>query len=137
MLSIWWLHFPCTFNVLLRIFTCVVPSCCVLKSKTLSPYLISIEKCKTADYLISWVKSQSKKCIQLLRKTVINYSNMKIFSSILLDYSLFYGLILFCSFVFLFAVFEIYFDRKKNLWNLPGPFPLPLFGSISYIFKLF
>ena len=60
---------------------------------------------------------------------------MKIFSSVLLDYSLFYGIILFCSFVFLFAVFEIYFDRKKNLWNLSGPFPLPLFGR-NFIFSI-
>ena len=54
---------------------------------------------------------------------------MKLISSTLLDYSLFYGVILFGSCVFLFAVLEIYFDRKKNLWNIPGPVPLPLFGN--------
>ena len=54
---------------------------------------------------------------------------MKLISSTLLDYSLFYGVILFGSCVLLFAVLEIYFDRKKNLWNIPGPVPLPLFGN--------
>ena len=54
---------------------------------------------------------------------------MKLVSSTLLDYSLLYGVILFGSCVFLFAVLEIYFDRRKNLWNIPGPIPLPLFGN--------
>ena len=57
---------------------------------------------------------------------------MKLLSSILLDYSLFYVIILLCSCVFVFAVFEIYFDRKKNLWNLSGPFPLPLIGKEDF-----
>ena len=54
---------------------------------------------------------------------------MKFISSTVLDYSLVYGVILFGSCVFLFALLEIYFDRKKNLWNIPGPIPLPLFGN--------
>ena len=54
---------------------------------------------------------------------------MKVFSSNILDNSLFYGIIFLISCVFLFTVFEIYFDRKKNLWNLSGPFPFPLIGK--------
>ena len=54
---------------------------------------------------------------------------MKFISSTLLDYSLLYGVIFFGSCIFLFALLEIYFDRKKNLWNIPGPIPLPLFGN--------
>ena len=51
-----------------------------------------------------------------------------------MDYSFFYVIILLCSCVFVFAVFEIYFDRKKNLWNFSGPFPLPLIGKdLNYI----
>ena len=57
------------------------------------------------------------------------FLRMKLVSSTLLDYSLLYGVILFGSCVFLFAVLEIYFDRRKNLWNIPGPIPLPLFGN--------
>ena len=54
---------------------------------------------------------------------------MKFFSTSL-DISLVYGLVLFLSCLFVFSVFEIYFDKRRNLWNIPGPFPLPLFGKI-------
>jgi len=53
---------------------------------------------------------------------------MKFFSTSL-DISLVYGLVLFLSCLFVFSVFEIYFDKRRNLWNIPGPFPLPLFGN--------
>ena len=54
---------------------------------------------------------------------------MKVFSTTL-DISLVYGLILFLSCLVLFSIFEIYYDRRKNVWNINGPFPLPLFGTI-------
>ena len=57
---------------------------------------------------------------------------MKIFSTSL-DISLVYGLILFLSCLFVFSVFEIYFDKKKNLWHMKGPFPLPLFGKLMLL----
>ena len=53
---------------------------------------------------------------------------MKIFS-FLLDLDLFYVSVLFASCIFLFSVFDIYYDRKKNLWHFSGPFPLPLVGK--------
>ena len=61
---------------------------------------------------------------------------MKSISSTLLDSSLFYyGVILFASCVFLFALLEIYVDRRKHLWNIPGPLPLPLLGNSLLLVK--
>ena len=31
------------------------------------------------------------------------------------------------------GVFDIYWNRKKNLFHLPGPWPLPLFGTTKKI----
>ena len=56
---------------------------------------------------------------------------MKVFSTTL-DISLVYGLILFLSCLVLFSIFEIYYDRRKNVWNINGPFPLPLFGNKNF-----
>ena len=55
---------------------------------------------------------------------------MNLFSTTL-EYSLVYGVILFVSCLFVFSLFEIYYDRKKNLWHIPGPFPLPLVGKLQ------
>ena len=60
---------------------------------------------------------------------------MNIFSSTL-DYFLVYGLVFLISGLFLFSLFEIYYDRKKNLWHIPGPFPLPLVGKIMKLHKI-
>ena len=61
---------------------------------------------------------------------------MKVFS-FLLDLNLFYVSVLFASCIFLFSVFDIYYDRKKNLWHLNGPFPLPLVGNEGRLFLKF
>lgn len=53
--------------------------------------------------------------------------------STLLDFNLLYFTVLILSCLFLFSVVDIYYDKKKNLWHLNGPFPLPLFGMISLL----
>ena len=53
---------------------------------------------------------------------------MKIFNDTI-DINLVNGVILILSCVFLFSIFEMYFDKKKNVWHINGPFPLPLLGN--------
>ena len=55
---------------------------------------------------------------------------MKLVSA-LSDLNIFYIFVLLGSCLFLLSVFDIYRDKKKNLWHLNGPFPLPFFGEIN------
>ena len=57
---------------------------------------------------------------------------MKLFSA-LLDFNIFYVSLLFATGLFLLSVLDIYYDKKKNLWHLSGPFPLPFVGEILTI----
>ena len=92
--------------------------------------------------MIAWVNKSGCRYTALHSTDTENHNvkkleqEMKVFSSNILDNSLFYGIILLISCVFLFTVFEIYFDRKKNLWNLSGPFPLPLIGKEDFLNNL-
>ena len=49
------------------------------------------------------------------------------------DLNIFYVFLLFGSCLFLLSVFDIYYDKKKNLWNLRGPFPFPFVGQTNLL----
>ena len=59
-------------------------------------------------------------------------ATMKVLSAFL-DSNIFYFSILFLSCLFLFSVLDIYVNKKKNLWHLKGPFPLPLVGKVIFL----